>query len=75
MLSEKNPLLKLRLKARKIYIIELYKKITQAFFVLFDLMLEKSSGYFLIECFSILMGYFQLIMHSFNPIVRYKINN
>jgi hypothetical protein len=72
MLSEKNPLLKLRLKKKEIFIDELYKKIAQAFFILFDLMLEKSSENFLVECFSISIGYFQLIIHCFDPIVRKK---
>ena len=75
MLPEKNPLLKLRIKQKKIYIVELYKKIVQAFYILFDLMLEKSPENILIECFSIFMGYFQLIIHSFDPIVSNKINN
>jgi hypothetical protein len=51
---------------------ELYKKIAQAFFILFDLMLEKTSENFLVECFSISIGYFQLIIHCFDPIVRKK---
>ena len=72
MLSETNPLLKLRLKKKKIFIDELYKKISQSFFILFDLMLEKSSENFFVECFSIFMGYFQLIIHCFDPIVRNK---
>ena len=72
MLYENNPLLKLRLKKEKIFIVEFYKKITQSFFILFDLMLEKSSENFLVECFSILIGYFQLIIHCFDPIVRNK---
>jgi hypothetical protein len=75
MLSEKNPLLKLKIKQKKIYIVELYKKIVQAIYILFDLMLEKSSENILIEFFSIFMGYFQLIIHSFDPIVSNKINN
>ena len=75
MLSENNPLLKLRLKKRKIFLVEFYKKISQAFFILFDLMLEKSSENFLIEFFCILIGYFQLIIHCFDPIVRNKITN
>ena len=75
MLSEKNPLLKLKIKKEKKFIVEFYKKISQAFFILFDLMLEKSSENFLIEFFSILIGYFQLIIHCFDPIVRNKITN
>ena len=75
MLSEKNPLLKLKIKQKKIYIVELYKKIVQAFYILFDLMLEKSPENILIECSSIFIGYFQLIIHSFDPIVSNKINN
>ena len=75
MLSEKNPLLKLRIKKERILIVEFYKKISQAFFILFDLMLEKSSENFLIEFFSILIGYFQLIIHCFDQIVRNKITN
>ena len=75
MLSEKNPLLKLKIKHKKIYIVELYNKIVQAIYILFDLMLEKSSENILIEFFSIFMGYFQLIIHSFDPIVSNKINN
>jgi hypothetical protein len=72
MLSEKNPLLKLKIKKEKKFIFEFYKKISQAFFILFDLMLEKSSENFLVECFSISIGYFQLIIHCFDPIVRKK---
>jgi hypothetical protein len=37
-------------------------------------MLEKSSENILFECFSIFMGYFQLIIHSFDPIVSHIIN-
>jgi hypothetical protein len=74
MLSENNPLLKLRLKRKKIYIVEFYKKIIQSFYILYDLMLEKSSENILFECFSIFMGYFQLIIHSFDPIVSHIIN-
>ena len=69
MLSEKNPLLNLRIKQKKIYLVELYKKIAQSFYILYDLMLEKSSENFLIESFSIYIGYSQLIIHSFDPIV------
>ena len=69
MLSEKNPLLNLRIKQKKIYLVELYKKIAQSFYILYDLMLEKSSENFLIESFSIFIGYYQLIIHSFDPIV------
>ncbi len=75
MLSENGPLLKLRIKKKKLVIYKLYKKLAQTIYILYDLMLEKSSENLLIEYFSILMGYFQLIMHSFDPTVRNKINN
>ena len=72
MLSEKNPLLKLRIKKKKMHIVELYKKIIEAFYILYDLMLENSSENILSEIFSIIIGYFQLIIHSFDPIVSNK---
>jgi len=72
MLSEKNPLLKLRIKKKKMHIVELYKKIIEAFYILYDLMLENSSENILFEIFSIIIGYFQLIIHSFDPIVSNK---
>lgn len=73
MLSEKNPLLKLRIKQKKTFLVDLYQKTSQAFYILFDLMLEKSSENFIFECFSISFGYFQLIIHSFDPIVSNNI--
>jgi len=75
MLSEKNPLLKLKIKQQKMHIVEIYKKIVESFYILYDLMLENSSENILFEIFSIIIGYLQLIIHSFDPIVSNKINN
>ena len=62
-------MLKLKIKKEKIFIFELYKKIIEAFYILFDLILEKPIENFWFELISIFIGYFQLIIHSFDRTV------
>lgn len=69
MLKEKNPLLKLKIKKEKIFLFELYKKIIEGIYTLFDLILEKPIENFWFELFNIFFGYFQLIIHSFDRTV------
>ena len=69
MIKEKNPLLEIKFKKKKSFIIELYKSIIISFYDLFELILKDPIESFWYECFNIIMSYMQLICFSFDSTV------
>ena len=69
MLNEKNPLLKLELKKKKIIILKLIKNIFECFYLLFDSLLENPLENIWYASFSIILEYFQLIFYIFDVTV------
>jgi hypothetical protein len=70
MLKEKNPLLKLKLKEETPFIANLFNKIYECLYALYDYMLDNPIENFWYEFISILLGYLQLISFPFDVIVR-----
>ena len=69
MIKEKNPLLEIKFKKKKSFIIELYKSIIISFYDLFELILKDPIESFWYECFNIIMSYMQLICYIFDSSV------
>ena len=65
MLKEKNPLLKLKLKNENMLISIIFNNIFEAFYALYDYLLQDPIENFWYECFSIILSYLQLISFIF----------
>ena len=65
MLKEKNPLLKLKLKNENMLISIIFNNIFEAFYALYDYLLQDPIENFWFECFSIILSYLQLISFIF----------
>ncbi len=63
MLKEKNPLLKLNLIEKKFILSEICIKIFEAFYKLFDIILEDPIENFWFEFLGIVMGYSQILYY------------
>ena len=70
MIREKNPLLDIKIKKKRVVFIEFYNSFTKSLYSLFDLILKDPIENFWYECFDILLGYFQLIAFIFNSTVN-----
>ena len=75
MLTQKNLLIKLKLKKEKPIIISIINDIFESLFSLFDLILDDPIENFWFEIISLLICYIQIIMFIFNETVRNIINN
>ena len=75
MLKQKNPLLKLKLKKEKTFIITIINDIFESLFSLFELILDDPIENFWFEIISLLICYIQIIMFIFNETVRNIIYN
>ena len=73
MLKEKNPLLKIELKNKESYIIHMIIKILEAFYELYDLILEDPIENFWYEFLAIVIGYLQIIYYFFDKTVSNSI--
>ena len=71
MLKEKNPLLKLKFEKEKSFFIKFYNSFTEAFYCLFDLIMEDPIESLWFECFHIFFGYTQIIAYLFEPLELY----
>lgn len=63
MLKDKNPLLKIDLKEEKLELFYFLKHIYEAFYNLFDLILEDPIDNFWYECFGMVLGYSQVLLY------------
>ena len=63
MLKERNPLLQIQLKYKKSFSIEFIENFFESIYSLFDLILENPIENIWFEGFSIINGYFQLIIY------------
>ena len=68
MLKEKNPLLK-DFKEEKIEIFQFFKNIFEAFYNLFDIILENPIENFWYECIGIIISYAQILLYLFDKTV------
>ena len=68
MLKEKNPLLK-DIKEEKLEIFHFFKNIFEAFYILFDLILENPIENFWYECIGIIFSYVQILLYIFDKTV------
>ena len=68
MLKEKNPLLK-DIKEEKIEIFQFFNNIFEAFYSLFDLILENPIENFWYECIGIIISYTQILLYLFDKTV------
>ena len=73
MLKEKNPLLKIQLNKEKSYIIHIIIKTFEAFYELYDLILEEPIENFWYEFLAIVFGYLQIIYYFFDKTVSNSI--
>lgn len=69
MLKENNPLLHLNLIKKKSSLYNYYNNISEAFYSLFDLILEDPIESFTLECLHIFFGYCQLMAFIFDSTV------
>ena len=69
MLKEKNPLLKLKLKQEKQTFSNIHFYIFEAFYSLYDYILDDPIEIFWYECFNIIISYLQLIAFIFDKTV------
>jgi hypothetical protein len=69
MLKEKNPLLKLKVKKEKSFIIKLVNNLSETLFALFELILEDPIENIYFEIISLFICYIQIIMFIFNETV------
>ena len=68
MLKEKHPLLK-DFKEEKIDIFQFFKNIFEAFYNLFDIILENPIENFWYECIGIIISYVQILLYLFDKTV------
>lgn len=63
MLKDKNPLLTIDLKEEKFELFNFLIHIYEAFYTLFDIILEDPIDNFWFECFGIIIGYSQILLY------------
>ena len=74
MILDKNPIINLNFSKKNSAFNKYYNIITESLYSLFDLILDDPIENFILECIIILLGYSQLIIFIFDPIVSiYKI--
>ena len=69
MIKEKNPLLELEFKKQNIILSNIFNNFCEAFYALYDFILQDPIENFWYECFSVFLSYLQLISFLFSEAV------
>ena len=69
MIKEKNPLLELEFKKQNIILSNIFNNFCEAFYALYNFILQDPIENFWYECFSVLLSYLQLISFLFSEAV------